>query len=192
MKLMRHLVAFSMLTASAAVFADTLDVNLNNNTAQFQYGTANGPNAQGKADLHAGFLYNNARSVMFNAGVMVANGLEGAPGMSIGIGMEALAAMIKDNPLFKSNASALALDGLVRYSPPTASQLGFVGEFHYAPSILTFGDAVRYSQGVVRVEYELAPQTLVYVGYRRTSFGIKNAPSAVLDRGAHIGFKLAF
>lgn len=192
MKLMRHLVAFSMLTASTAVFADALDINLNNNTAQFQYGTASGPNAQGRADLHAGFLYNNSKSVLVNAGIMVANSLEGAPGMSIGVGMEALAAVIKENPMFRSNASAVALDGLVRYSPPTASKVGFAGELHYAPSILSFGDAVRYTQAGVRVEYELAPQTLVYVGYRRISFGIKNAPAAVLDSGAHIGFKLAF
>lgn len=192
MKLMRHLVVFLLLTASTAVFADMLDVNLNNKTAQFQFSTASGPNAQGKADLHAGILYNNARSALVNAGVMVANSLEGAPGMSVGIGMEALAAMIKDNPPLKSNASALALDGLVRFTPPTASQVGLVGELHYAPNILTFGDAVRYTQFVARVEYELAPQAVVYVGYRRTEFGIKNAPAAIMDNGAHVGFKIAF
>jgi len=192
MMLMRHLAAFSLLTASTAVLADALDVNLNNNTAQFQYGTASGPGAQGKADLHAGFLYNSARSFLINAGIMVVNSQERAPGLSLGIGMEGLAAMIKDNPLPTSNTTAVALDGLVRYSPPTASQLGFAGEFHYAPRILTFGDAVRYTQAGVRVEFELAPQTLVYVGYRRISFGIKNAPAAVLDDGGLIGFKLAF
>lgn len=192
MKLMRHLVAFSMLIASTAVLADSLDVNLNNNTAQFQYGTANGLNGQGKADIHAGFLYNNANSVLVNAGIMVANSQENAPGLTIGIGMEAIAAVIKDNHPLKSNATALALDGLVRYSPPANNQVGFAGELHYAPHILTFGDAVRYAQTEVRVEYELAPQTLVYVGYRHITFGIKNAPAAVLDNGAHIGFKLAF
>lgn len=192
MMLLRYLVAFSMLTASTAVLADALEVNLNNNTAQFEYGTASGPGAQGKADLHAGFLYNNARSFLVNAGIMVVNSQERAPGFSLGIGMEGLAAIIKDNPLPSSNATAVALDGLVRYSPPTSSQLGFVGDLHYAPHILTFGDAVRYTQAGVRVEYELAPQTLVYVGYRRITFGIKNAPAVVVDNGALIGFKVAF
>lgn len=192
MKLMRPLLAFFMLTASAAVFADALDVNLNNKTAQFQYGTASGPNAQGKADLHAGFLYNNAKSFLVNAGIMVVNSQERAPGWSVGVGMEVLAAMIKDNPLLTSNATAVALDALVRFSPPAASQVGFVGELHYAPSILTFGDAARYTQAGVRVEFELAPQTLVYAGFRRISFGIKGAPAAVLDNGAHVGIKIAF
>ncbi|HMC13532.1 MAG TPA: YfaZ family outer membrane protein, partial [Gallionellaceae bacterium] len=103
-----------------------------------------------------------------------------------------LAAMIKDSPMPTSNTTAVALDGLVRYSPPTASQLGFAGEYHYAPQILTFGDAVRYAEVDVRIEYELAPQTLVYVGYRRITFGIKNAPAVVVDNGGLIGFKLAF
>ncbi len=193
MKLMHHLVAISMLTASTAVLADTLDVNLNNKTAQFQYSTASSPtNSQGKADLHAGFLYNNSRSVLFNAGLMVANGVERAPGTTIGIGMEALAAIIKDNPLLKSNASAVALDFLGRYALPSNNQVGFAAELHYAPNILSFGDAVRYTQVALRAEYELAPQTLVYLGYRRVSFGIKNAPAAILDDGVHIGFKLAF
>jgi len=180
------------LTASTAVLADALEVNLNNNTAQFQYDTASGPGAQGKADLHAGFLYNNARSFLINAGIMVVNRQESAPGLSLGIGIEGLAAMIKDSPMPTSNTTAVALDGLVRYSPPTASQLGFAGEYHYAPQILTFGDAVRYAEVDVRIEYELAPQTLVYVGYRRITFGIKNAPAVVVDNGGLIGFKLAF
>ncbi len=192
MKLMRLLAAFSILTASSAAFADAIDVNLNNNTAQFQYSTANGPSAQGRADLHGGVLYNNNKSLLFNAGIMVRNNLENAPGVSAGIGLEALAASIKDLPPTAYSASAIALDVLLRYSPPTASHFGIAGELHYAPRIMTFGDAVRYSQGIVRAEYELAPQTLVYIGYRRTSFGMKIGPSAVLDSGAIIGFKLGF
>jgi hypothetical protein len=191
MKLMRYMASFSMLIAGSAM-ADMLDVNLNNNTAQFQYSTASGVNSQGKADIHAGLLYNNAKSLLANVGIMVTNGLEASPGTSVGIGMEALVANIKDNPGITSNSTALALDAIVRFSPPTAPQVGFAAELHYAPKILTFGDAVRYSQGIVRVEYELAPSSVVYLGYRRTSFGIKNAPAAQLDSGIHVGFKLAF
>lgn len=191
MKLVRLLAAFTILTASSAALADAIDLNLNNNTAQFQFSTAS-PNAQGRADLHGGILYNNAKSLLVNAGIMVRNSLQGAPGMSAGIGLEALAASLKDNAPSSYSASAVAVDALLRYSPPSASQVGFAGELHYAPRILTFGDAVRYTQAVVRLEYELAPETLVYVGYRRTSFGMKVGPSDVLDSGAIVGFKLGF
>jgi hypothetical protein len=190
MKSMRYVAACFLLFSGTAAMANMLDVNLNNNTAQFQFSTATGVEAQGNADLFAGLLYNNRHSVLVNAGVMQRNPLDG--GFSVGVGMEAIAATIKDNWPTKSNTSAIALDALVRFSPPTVPQMGISGELHYAPNILTFGDAVRYSQGVVRLDYELAPQTMVYVGYRKITFGIKNAPAAVLDSGPHIGFKLAF
>ena len=195
MKLMRVIsiclgAAFSMLTAGTAM-ADMFDLNLNNNTAQLQYSTAGGPNDQGRANIHGGILYNSANSVLGNVGLMVSNALEGAPGTSVGVGMEGLVAVIKDNPPTRYTASAVAIDFLLRYSPP-GTHVAFVGELHYAPKILTFGDAVRYSQNVIRVEYELAPSTAVYVGFRQTSFGLKNTRAADLDRGAHVGFKVAF
>jgi len=192
MKLMRYLAAFSMLIAGPAM-ADMLDVNLNNNAAQFQFSTANSVNSQGKADIHAGLYYNNNKSLLVNAGIMVNNGLETAPGTIVGVGMEAVAANLKDNPGITSNATALALDALLRYSPPSASHVGIAGELHYAPRILTFGDAERYTQAMIRVEYELAPSSVIYAGYRRTSFGIKNSvPADELDSGLYVGFKIAF
>ena len=189
--LMRHLAILFTLTASTAAMADALDINLNNNTAQFQYGTATAVNPQGRPDIHIGLLYNNANSVLSNMGILVTNSQENAPGFSIGVGVEALAAQIRDNPP-RSNASAVALDGLVRFSPPGAPQLGLAGELHYAPRIITFGDADRYMLAEARVEFEISPQTLAYAGYRRISFGIKNGPNAVLDNGLHLGIKIGF
>jgi hypothetical protein len=189
---MRYLAAFFMLTASTAVLADAIDINLNNNTAQFQYGTATPTGVQGRSDLHLGLLYNNSNSVLVNAGLMVQNNIDNATGLSIGVGVEGLAARIKDNPPTISNARAIALDGLVRFTPPAVPQLGFVGELHYAPNIITFGDATRYMLVATRAEFEITPQTLAYVGYRRILFGINNGPEAVLDSGVNVGIKIGF
>ncbi len=190
--LTRYLGAFCMLTASTGVLADALDLNLSNNVAQFQFGTGTATGTQGKTDLHAGVLYNNVHSVLVNAGVLIVNSQDGVPGLAIGAGVEALGATVKDNPTIRSNASAVAIDLLARYSPPAAPQVGFAGEFHYAPRIITFGDANRYSQVVGRVEYAISAQTVIYVGYRRITFGIKNAPDAIMDNGAHFGLRVGF
>ncbi len=197
----RHLAALALLTASSAVWADALDINLNNNTAQFQYGTASANGTQGRTDLHLGILYNNANSILLNAGLMVISSQDNVPGLNIGVGLEGIMATIKDDPRVRSNATALALNGLVRYALPTAPQLAFAGEVHYAPRILSFGDTERYMQAGARVEYELSQQATVYIGYRRIAFGIKpklltpgqwTLPTAELDNGAHIGLKLSF
>ncbi len=190
MKLIKILAACALL-ASGTAMADMLDVNLNNNTAQFQYSTAGGPNDQGRANIHGGVLYNNANSILGNVGILVNNNLESAPGFSVGVGMEGVIAVIKDVQPNRYTASAVALDALLRYAVP-ATHVAFVGEVHYAPKILSFGDTVRYSQNVVRVEYELAPSTAVYLGYRQTTFGLKNTRAADLDHGVHVGFKMAF
>lgn len=190
---LKHILALvPLLAAAMAARADMLDINLNNNTAQFQFSTAGEVNAQGNADIHGGILYNNNKSMLFNIGLMEQNTLAGAPGLSAGVGLEAVIAKVKDNPPVTSNVSALAVDGLLRYSPPGADLVGIAGEIHYSPKILTYGDAVRYMQGTVRLEYEIAAQTMVYVGYRRISFGIKDTRAAVMDSGVHIGFRLAF
>ncbi len=105
--------AFSMLAAGSAT-ADMLDVNLNNSTAQFQYSTAGGPNDQGKANIHGGFMYNNNNSILGNAGILVTNGLEAAPGFSAGVGMEGVIAVLKDIQPNRYTASAIALDALLR------------------------------------------------------------------------------
>lgn len=191
--LKHYFAALSLAAASSAALADALDINLSNNTAQFQFGTGSPTGTQGKTDLHAGVLYNNNNSLLVNAGILVVNQQESAPGLSIGAGVEAVVATVKDNPPTRSNASAIALDLMARYSPPNVGKLGFAGEFHYAPRIITYGDANRYSQFGARVEYEISPQMLVYVGYRKTTFGIKNgARDDVVDNGAHLGIKLGF
>ena len=192
MRLMSFLALAPLLAATMTARADMLDINLNNNTAQFQFSTASEVNAQGNADIHGGLLYNNEKSTLFNLGLMEQNTLEGAPGLSAGVGMEAVVARVKDNPPRTSNVSALAVDGLLRYSPPSADLIGIAGEVHYSPRILTYGDAERYIQGIVRLEYEIAPQTLVYVAYRHISFGIKDTRAAVMDSGLNVGFRLAF
>ncbi len=190
--LLRQMVAFSLLAASGTVWADAVDINLNNKTAQFQYIATTGSSTQGNTDLHAGLLYNNANSVLVNAGLMVTNNLSGAPGLAIGAGVEGLVATIKDVPPTRYNASAVALDVLVRYTLPAASQVSFVGDVHYAPNIITFGDADRFRQLGARVEFELAPQTMLYAGYRQVRFGLKNKPNATLDDSINIGLRISF
>jgi len=186
---LRYLTAAILLIASGAACADSLDMNISNKTAQAQYAVPYGLNLQGKSELHAGFLYNDVYSVIGNAGLRVMS--EPTNGISFVAGVEALVARLRDNPLTRSYVTAIALNGQIRYSPPGMDQLGIVGELHYAPSLITFGDATAYNQYGVRVEFG-TPQVLAYVGYRHINFTIKNGPDAVPDNGMHIGVRLGF
>ena len=186
---LRHIVALSMFAVSTPLLADSFDINLRDNSAQFQYNAALGHATLGKSELHLGYLYTSkANNSLVDFGILVKDQVSpDAPGLMVGFGVKGLIARANTY-----NASALALGGLVRYSPPSVPRLGLVGTVDWSPNILTFGDADRSIQTGMRVEYEVIPQAAAYIGYRKIKFGIKNATDTTLESGVHVGVRMSF
>jgi len=189
-----YLLAFGiMATVSTTALADTVDINLRDNSAQFQYISSLGRDPLGKTKFHAGVLYVNRNNMLGDFGLLVQDELgDNAPGFSVGVGIKGVVAKVTGNSTIVSSTTALALGGLVRYSPPATQRLGVVGEVYLSPNIVTFGDANRYVESNVRVEYEVIPQAVAYVGYRRIEFGINNRPNEILDEGVNLGVRISF
>ena len=186
------IVAISMLSVSAA-WADAIDINLRDTSAQVQYKSSLGRDPLGKTEFHLGLLYVDKNNLLSDFGVVVKDDIGSkVPGLSVGIGIKGLVAKVRGGNAVNSKASALALGGLVRYSPSPIPRMGIVGEVYLSPNIVTFGDANRYSEIVTRVEYEVIPSSTVYAGYRRVSFGLKTHPDAILDKGVYAGVKISF
>jgi hypothetical protein len=197
--LLSRIVVLSLLAVSTSVtvsttaLADTIDINLRDTSAQFQYKSSMGRDALGKTEFHLGVLYVNKNNLLGDFGLVVKDELGGnAPGFSVGVGIKGVVAKVTGNNPTASNASALALGALVRYSPPATPRLGIVGEVYLSPNIVTFGDADRYVETGVRMEYEVIPQAVVYLGYRRIAFGLKAQPYAILDEGVNLGVRISF
>jgi len=191
--LLGRIVALSLLIASSTVLADTVDITLRDTSVQLQYKTSMGRDALGKAEFHAGVLYVDKNNLLGDFGLLVKDELgDKAPGFSVGVGLKGVIAQVNGNTTTDHNVSALALGAMVRYSPPTISRLGFVGQMYLSPNIITFGDADRYVETGARIEYEIIPQAVVYVGYRRIAFDLKSQPRATLDEGATLGVRMSF
>jgi predicted porin len=189
--MLRRLVALSLLAISSLSVADTLDVNLSNSAAQFKYSATSG--IAGKSDLFASFMYNEVNSALAEAGLLVLNEEGSVPGLSLGIGAKAAVASLNKVASSRKLVSGVALGAQVRFEIPADRRFAFVGEYHYAPKIISFGDSERFYQGAVRAEYSISALTQAYVGYRTTKFFlINNQPNGVLDNGAHIGIRLSF
>jgi hypothetical protein len=183
---LRRFFVLSLLTFSAAASADMFDINLRDTSAQLQYKALLGGGRE-KSEFHMGVLYTNTNNLLGDMGIMVKNEVGGdAPGLSVGVGIKALAVRVKP-----ATASALALGGLVRYSP-YASRIGVVGLVYLSPNITTFGDADRYLETGVSLEYEVMPEAVTYLGYRRIAFTTKSGTDALLDEGVHVGLRLRF
>ena len=191
--LLRHILAISIFSISSSALADALDINLSNDAAQFQYIASMGHVGQGKSEVHMGFLYNNSNNVLGDVGLLVENNGGNAAIASFGVGVKVVAGTIA-----KKNTVALALGGQVRLTPTDDKKFGIIGQIYFAPDVVTFGDADRYVETGVRMEYEIMPQAAAYLGYRKIKFNVNVLPSPaptegkVVDEGVHVGVRIAF
>ena len=189
---LRHIFAIGISTLSVSAVADAFDINLSNDVAQFQYIATMGDVGQGKSEGHAGFLYNDKDNVLLDVGVLVSNEGDSAALASIGIGIKGVATKIK-----KNDSAALALGGQVRITPADDRKFSIVARAYFAPDIVTFGDAEKYFEAIVRVEYNIMQNASAYIGYRKVTFDVAlPAPLPVtemdLDVGVHVGVRIAF
>lgn len=186
--ILRGTFALSLLTISTIALGDTIDFNLRNDSVQVQYFASMGTGNLGKSELHAGLLYVDQKDMLADLGIIVRDDVgANAPGVSVGVGIKGLTAEANGNTV-----AAVALGGLVRYSPFPDHRLGIIGLLYFAPNIVTFGDADRYTEAGARLEYEIIPQAAAYLGYRKINFGFESKPDATLDEGAYVGLRIMF
>ncbi len=184
----RRILALSLLVFSAPALADTFDINMNDTSVQLQYGASMGHDTLGRSELHLGYLYANDKNSFLDLGFRVKDELgSNAPGVTVGFGLKGLYANAKNY-----DASAMAIGGLLRYAPFSDTRFGIGGLVYLSPNIVTFGDADRFIETGVKVDYEIIPQAVVYVGYRKIEFKLKPGPYAILNEGANIGLTMSF
>jgi len=184
---LRRILALSLFAVSSTALADALDINLRDSSAQFQYSASMGRDTLGKSEIHMGFLYTDKNNTLVDMGILVKDEVSNAPGVTVGVGIKGLIAKAQNN-----NATALAIGGLVRFSPLSDTRFGIAGSVYLSPNIVTFGDADRYVETGVKLDYEVIPQAVAYIGYRKIKLGLKLASNAILDEGAHIGVRISF
>jgi hypothetical protein len=186
--LARNFVALSLLAASTSVLADTVDINLRDNSVQLQYAASVGRDSLGTSELHAGLLYTDKNDRFGDFGLVVKEAAGSSDsGITAGVGLKGVVASVNGN-----DALALALGGQVHYSLPAVPRLGIAGQLYFSPNIVTYRDAERFIEAGARLEYEVIPQAVVYLGYRRISFSLINKPDVILDVGFHAGVRIAF
>lgn len=184
---LHRILALSLIVFSSTALADAVDINLRDNSAQIQYNASMGRDTLGRSELRAGFLYTSNKSSLFDFGLLVQDDVAGARGVTVGLGMKALIAKTRIN-----NTRAVALGGLVRFAPFTDTRFGISGRVYMSPNIVTFGDADRYTETGLKLDYEVIPQAVAYIGYRKIKLGLKIPPDEILDEGVHLGVTISF
>ena len=185
---LRPLVAALLVTGSAPVLAQTFDVNLSDDAAQFAYVAPMGQQGfgQGHVDGRVLFTDNDAFLGALGFGV-VGDAGSGSPGLQVGVGVRAYG-VNTDN----GDVVALALGGRFEFAPPPLPRLRIGAEVNYAPNIVTFVDGDRFYDNSAYVGYEIFQDAVAYLGVRRIHASIEDAPNVTVDKGAYLGVRLQF
>jgi hypothetical protein len=164
--------------------ADSIDVNLNNDTIQATYAAA-----FRKAEFNVGFLDNTDQNDWAaNMGLLASGEKQTADArIEAGLGGRVYAASVSNQDVL-----ALALGGQFSVHPNNLP-IGFSGYLYYAPDIVTFMDGHQFWEWGARVEFEVVKKTAnIYVGYRKMRAELDNNNDVTVDSGAHVGVKISF
>lgn len=189
------ILVISLSLLSPAVFAGSVDINLNNTAMQFQSGASASDFIEGNSELHAGLLFNDLNNIFVDAGLIVRGGgeEEAASGPITAAGVKAVFGSIhRVASTTIDTGSAIAVGGEFGYAFPTVTPVALVVEYFFSTKIMTFVDAERFNQFGLRLELMGSPQAKVYLGYREIGFGLKSGGSTTLDSGTVLGVNAKF
>lgn len=169
---------------SVPVLADSLDINLNNDTIQATYATS-----YRAAQLNMGLLSNTDQNDWVASVGLLALGekLSGDGRTEAGLGGKVYLADVSNKDVL-----ALGLGGQFRVFPNNGP-IGFGGFLYYAPDIVTAMDGKKFWEWGARVEFEVVKKTAnVYLGYRKVRADLDNNAHVSVDSGVHLGVRISF
>lgn len=193
--LARASVTAVLMSGAATVSAQTLDLNLNNDSAQFRYIVQDTDSSGfGNKQVDLGLVYSTDDVLvgMFGA-QLVAEAGSRTPGLDAGLGLKLFGANADlDKQDDTVNLFALTLGGQLHFVPPPWPRIGVSLQGFFSPDVVTFGDADKFAYLGAGLEYRVLPQAMVYLGYRKMRAGIEDGDNVTLESGGHFGFQLQF
>ncbi len=179
-----------LLGLAQAAGAQTLSASLSEDSAQVKYGLFVAGQEFGRTEFSMGVLFNDSDEYVAETGLLVVDEAGSkAPGLTIGLGGKLYGASSPGMELM-----ALGLGGKLRYNLPALNKRLTLGlDLFYAPSIVTYLDAERFSEGAVRLEYAVLRQASLFVEgrqYRTKLDGVKD--SVDIGEGGRLGLEINF
>jgi hypothetical protein len=181
----QRFVAISFLLFCPGAAANSFDINLSDDSIQAVYG-----GAFGAAEVTAGGLWVDKDDNPWAAhlGLLVS----GEPRSTASRSEAGLGGRLYYVSAGGNDAAALALGGQFRWFPGDGP-VGVGAYGYYAPDIVTGLDAKRLWEAGARVELEVVRGTAhVYLGYRRMDVRLDNDTDVTVDKGGHVGVRIAF
>lgn len=183
----RVLSAIAMLACAPLAVADGIDLNVNNKAARItgDFELSNNLVADGS------WFYHEDRGNILGAGLHLAGAATGGRDpLNAGLGGRLL--YVDSKFAGRDDGVVLPIGGFVNYTIPEYNRFTLGGSLYYAPDVLAFGDATRYTEYNAWAGYSVLRDGQVYVGVRGIRASFKGSPSVTFDSGLHLGLRLRF
>jgi hypothetical protein len=190
---MKKILMGSLIASTLLLANNSVQVNVNNDTVEFG------------ADLYLNDYYdvNNNSNYFFtinhlrtensngptqslsSAGIKLVNPMTDDNGISFGLGIKSVYTNQISQTFF---AVPLTLNGRIELS----EVIYIDAEASYAPKVLSFSDADRYTDMKARINYKVLSNGYVYVGGRYIKTEYENGMEKSYDSTAFLGFEVKF
>lgn len=179
---------FLALGASGAVPAQTIDINLNDETLRGEFDSRfQNLNARYNLGVLVGQEH-DANLVQGHAGVLV-TGDAGARQANVTAGLGGRLVLLD---LEDQSGGALGLGGMIEARLPAFNRIGAMGYVYWAPDASSFGDLEGHIEYAAALDYEVIRNASLYVGYRQVKVKGEVGPTVTAETGYHLGLRLDF
>jgi len=186
-----QILLLSLIGASAQ--AESIVAALGSNNARFFYSTEMWGQQAGPVELETGFYFDEDNNYLLNLGMLLRNDTMDSP-FIFSLGGRTYMSILKDEVTNQEyNIFALALGAELLYVPDNLGGVGIGISYFYAPDILSGADSQGVSELGFMIDYQLTPQSNIFVGYRDIEVDIKELNQQVeFTSGAYIGIGIRY
>jgi len=192
---MKRAIAGLLLLGTGISQAGGLDLSLSNETANLAIYLSAGsryvPQSVGGTQVSIGVFTNEIGDNLIH-GTIMALGVRQSPASQykLGAGIKVVAG---DLDIGESvGALALGFQSAILLLASSSNPVDVIVEGFYAPSISSFNNAENYTELSTRLQIEVIPRALAFVGYRRILFDTDKYTELTVDRSVHVGLSIRF
>jgi len=183
--------AVVLLFISSQANATGFDFRVADKAAEVFYLYKSSTFGYGGSDVGWSYFFNEADDMMISGSLLVSgNGAGSTRALQFGVGIKGFMADFSGPADIKGGG--LGIGGLLRYVFSSATPVAILLEGYVVPTITTFGDAERFSEGRIALELEVAPSAKAYIGYRSMALKTETNQELELDDSMHVGVRISF
>lgn len=186
------LLTVASLCTAAVTWGASLEVDLNDFSAQGRFVQPLVEDNYGTSELAFRLLYNDHKDLTLGSAGFNFLGKPGnVPGLEVGVGIQVCGARSTDGPVDQDLVSVgLGLVG--QFNPPVLQGVGFSTRVFYGPKILSFADSEGLFEGAAGLGYAITPKIRVFTEYQYIHARFEDFGSNSIDEGLRIGFQAKF